>query len=76
MRTTIRLVAGSLSLMTGFAAGAAAGPLDVPGATKALACSACHGPGGQSPSSTIPSIRSFCSGVPSTTMGCGAKSLI
>ena len=57
MRTTIRLVAGSLSLMTGLAAGAAAaGPLDVPGATKALACSACHGPGGQSPSSTIPII--------------------
>ena len=56
MRTTIRLVAGSLSLMTGFAAGAAAGPLDVPGATKALACSACHGSGGQSPSSTIPII--------------------
>jgi len=56
MRTTIRLVAGSLSLMTGFAAAAAAGPLDVPGATKALACSACHGSGGQSPSSTIPII--------------------
>jgi cytochrome c553 len=57
MRTTIRRAAGSLSLMMGLVAGAAAaGPLDVPGATKALACSACHGPGGQSPSSTMPII--------------------
>lgn len=36
-------------------AGAAwAGPLDMPGAPKALVCSACHGPGGQSPSNTMP----------------------
>jgi cytochrome c553 len=57
MRTTIRLVSGSLSLVIGLMAGAAAaGPLDVPGAAKALACSACHGLGGQSPSSTIPII--------------------
>ena len=32
----------------------AAGPLDAPGATSALACSACHGLGGQSPSNTMP----------------------
>src|SRR5919109_3277793 len=32
----------------------AAGPLDTPGATKSLTCTACHGPGGQSPSSTMP----------------------
>src|SRR6266581_9384810 len=32
----------------------AAGPLDAPGATNALACSACHGFGGQSPSNTMP----------------------
>ena len=32
----------------------AAGPLDAPGATSALACSACHGFGGQSPSNTMP----------------------
>src|SRR5439155_25985660 len=32
----------------------AAGPLDAPGATTALACSACHGFGGQSPSNTMP----------------------
>jgi cytochrome c553 len=32
----------------------AAGPLDSPGAVKAITCSACHGPGGQSPSDTMP----------------------
>ena len=31
-----------------------AGPLDTPGATKALTCAACHGQGGQSPSNTMP----------------------
>ena len=36
------------------AGGAFAGPLDMPGATKALTCGACHGPGGQSPSNTMP----------------------
>jgi cytochrome c553 len=41
-----------LVLMT--AGGAFAGPLDTPGATKALTCSACHGMGGQSPSNTMP----------------------
>lgn len=33
---------------------ALAGPLDTPGAVKALNCAACHGPGGQSPSETMP----------------------
>lgn len=33
---------------------AAAGPFDMPGATKALTCSACHGFAGQSPSDTMP----------------------
>ncbi len=33
---------------------AAAGPLDSPGASKALICSACHGFGGNSPGSTVP----------------------
>ncbi len=57
MRTTIRLVASSLSLGVVLVAGvAAAGPLDGPGAAKALACSACHGFGGQSPSNTMPII--------------------
>lgn len=42
-------------LMVLIAAGAAsAGPLDMPGATKALTCSACHGMAGQSPSNTMP----------------------
>ena len=37
------------------AAGSAfAGPLDTPGATKALTCAACHGPAGQSPCNTMP----------------------
>ena len=35
---------------------AAAGPLDAPGATSALACSACHGFAGQSQSNTMPII--------------------
>ena len=33
---------------------AAAGPLDGPGASSALVCSACHGFAGQSPSNTMP----------------------
>jgi cytochrome c553 len=33
-----------------------AGPLDSPGAVKALVCTACHGPGGNSPGNTIPII--------------------
>ena len=31
-----------------------AGPLDSPGASKALVCSACHGFGGDSPGNTVP----------------------
>ena len=38
------------------ASAAFAGPLDEPGATKALTCSACHGMAGQSPSSSMPII--------------------
>ncbi|MEK7378343.1 MAG: c-type cytochrome [Candidatus Binatota bacterium] len=34
--------------------GADAGPLDSPGASKALVCSACHGFGGNSPGNTVP----------------------
>src|SRR2546429_3457477 len=57
MRTISRLSGGSLSLGVVRAGGpAAAGPLDAPGAAKALACSACHGLGGQSPSNTMPVI--------------------
>jgi cytochrome c553 len=38
------------------ASNADAGPLDSPGATKALVCSACHGFGGNSPGNSIPII--------------------
>jgi len=34
----------------------AAGPLDSPGAQKALVCSACHGFAGNSPGNTVPII--------------------
>jgi len=45
------------------AAGSAfAGPLDTPGATKALTCGACHGPGGQSPSNTMPILAGISAG--------------
>src|SRR5262245_14178765 len=54
MRTLVRLfgaVAGALFLA---GTGAAAGPLDGPGAQKALVCSACHGFAGQSRGDTVP----------------------
>ena len=56
MPTIKRLFVGcaSLILVVAVAGAAAAGPLDAPGATKALACSACHGFGGNSPSDTMP----------------------
>ncbi len=56
MLTTKRLSMGcaSLILVVVVAGGAHAGPLDAPGATKALTCSACHGFGGNSPSDTMP----------------------
>src|SRR2546425_4994278 len=55
MRTIFRLIGGSLSLSVVLASGpAAAGPPDAPGAAQALACTACHGLGGQSPSNTMP----------------------
>ena len=44
----------SLIFIAAAAGGASAGPLDAPGATKALTCSACHGFGGNSPSDTMP----------------------
>ena len=54
MRTLVRLfgaVAGALFLAV---TPAAAGPLDGPGAQKALVCSACHGFAGQSRGDTVP----------------------
>ena len=44
----------SLLLLLLLAPAVGAGPLDAPGATSALACSACHGFGGQSQSNTMP----------------------
>ena len=49
MRTTVAVL-----VVLSVASGAAAGPLDAPGADKAVVCSACHGPGGQSPSNVMP----------------------
>jgi cytochrome c553 len=43
-------------LLGGTGAAALGGPLDTPGATKAITCSACHGPQGVSPSTAIPSL--------------------
>ena len=52
-----RLLAGCAAVTLVLAGGrAAAGPLDTPGAAKALVCSACHGFAGQSPSDTMPII--------------------
>ena len=45
-----------LMLVLVTAGGTFAGPLDVPGATKALTCSACHGMAGQSLSNAMPII--------------------
>jgi len=51
----VRYIACSASLILIVGYGSAnAGPLDTPGATKALACSACHGFGGNSPGDTMP----------------------
>jgi cytochrome c553 len=47
----IIVVVGLLLALTG---AAAAGPLDGPGASSALVCSACHGFAGQSQSNTMP----------------------
>jgi len=51
----MHIVLGMLVVLVA-ASGAFAGPLDTPGATKALTCSACHGVAGQSPSSSMPII--------------------
>lgn len=44
-----------MGLLAG-APGADAGPLDSPGAQKAMVCSACHGFGGNPPSKTVPTL--------------------
>jgi cytochrome c553 len=45
---------GAVVAVVALAAMASAGPLDHPGAPKALACAACHGAGGNSPSTSMP----------------------
>ena len=55
MRTPSRLLLGVAvgALLLGSST-ALAGPLDGPGAQKALVCSACHGFGGNSRGDTVP----------------------
>ena len=55
MRTLARLLVGAAGwTLFLIATSAAAGPLDGPGAQKALVCSACHGFAGNSGGDTIP----------------------
>ena len=49
----MRIALGTLLVLVAVVP-ALAGPLDTPGATKTLTCSACHGVAGQSPSNTMP----------------------
>ena len=51
-RTLLTLL--TLGLLAGLARPAAAGPLDTPGYAKAVTCSACHGPNGNSRSDSMP----------------------
>jgi cytochrome c553 len=49
------LIAGAaIALTLGCAGSATAGPLDAPGATKVLTCTACHGANGNSISASMP----------------------
>jgi cytochrome c553 len=50
----MRIGVALLVLGLATAGAASAGPLDTPGALKALNCSACHGVAGQSPGDTMP----------------------
>lgn len=55
MKKTCKPIVAVLCAGVVAGAGAAyAGPLDGPGAQKALICSACHGFGGNPPSKTVP----------------------
>ena len=55
MGTRMRLMVVAAALVVlGAGSAWAAGPLDHPGFTKTLTCTACHGPGGNSPSATMP----------------------
>ena len=54
-RFELTLAALLLGILIG-ASTADAGPLDSPGAQKAMVCSACHGFGGNPPSKTVPTL--------------------
>lgn len=54
-RFELTLAALLLGIFIG-ASTADAGPLDSPGAQKAMVCSACHGFGGNPPSKTVPAL--------------------
>jgi cytochrome c553 len=55
MRTPIEVTFATLALgILVFAPASLAGPLDSPGARKAMVCSACHGFAGNPPSKTVP----------------------
>ena len=57
MRKTFKVALAALFLsVLGGASNADAGPLDSPGAQKAMICSACHGFGGNPPSKTVPTL--------------------
>jgi cytochrome c553 len=57
MRNSLELTVAALLAGIFIAAPlAAAGPLDSPGAQKAMVCSACHGYGGNPPSKTVPTL--------------------
>lgn len=54
MRGLLVLSAVAALVLAGAGVARAAGPLDVPGYSKAFSCSACHGFGGQSRADTVP----------------------
>ena len=57
MRKPFKVALAALFLsVLGGASNADAGPLDSPGAQKAMVCSACHGFGGNPPSKTVPTL--------------------
>jgi cytochrome c553 len=53
-RKYLLIACASAALILGPAGSATAGPLDAPGATKVLTCTACHGANGNSTSTSMP----------------------
>ena len=54
MRKALQLTVATAVISIWFIASVEAGPLDTPGSSKALVCSACHGFGGNSPGDAMP----------------------